>query len=557
MNRFRAALQSLFTLKHRVDPALSALAVSVWLASFGNAALWWKLSHLQDVNGARGWGLMVALGVAIAALAFGLQALLAGRVSSKVLGCVLLLVTAPATYFMISYGIVVDATMIKNTLQTDVKESADLMSVGLTATVLLIGLLPCAWLILRKHTAAPWGQRLVRNAVLAMFGVVIAAACIFVIKGDFATLMRNHTQVRYLITPFNVLYGAGRLAVGEAKPKPFVSLGAASVVGVAGAGNPANGAAPVPVLVMVVGETARADHFSLNGYPRPTSPLLAKEAVVSYTNAKSCGTNTADSVPCMFSHLGRASFFDRKANYDNALDVLARAGYSVLWLDNNSGCKGVCARIPTVDLSTAKDSAHCTAYGCFDEVMSVNLVQRVQTLRKEKPSSAGIVIVMHQLGSHGPAYYKRSPATSKPFTPECSTNVLQNCDAASIVNAYDNSIAYTDRFLAGIVAQLKTLPATFAPSMVYMSDHGESLGEGGTYLHGLPYAIAPEVQKHVPLIMWFSPAAQQQRGLRGDCMKSQASAAVSHDFLFHSLLSWGRVQNAAYTAQLDWFRPCL
>jgi lipid A ethanolaminephosphotransferase len=550
MNRIHSTLQSLFTLKHRVDPLWSAMAVSLWLATVGNAALWWKLSHLPDVNGARGWGLMLALGVAIGALAFGLQALLAGRGGSKLLGCVLMLVTAPATYFMLSYGIVVDATMIKNTLQTDLKESADLMSVGLTATVLLVGLLPCGWLILRQHADVSWGRRLVRNATYAVLGLLVAAAGVFAIKGDFATLMRNHTQVRYLITPFNVLYGVGRVVVGEAKPKPFISLGESSTLAV-------NTTDAMPVLVMVVGETARADHFSLNGYARPTNPLLAKEAVISFTNAKSCGTNTADSVPCMFSHLGRAAFFDRTANYDNALDVLARAGYSVLWLDNNSGCKGVCERLPNADLSAVKDPAHCNTDGCFDEVMSVNLAQRVQALRKDKPTGKGVVIVMHQLGSHGPAYYKRSPANSKPFTPECTTNVLQNCAAANIINAYDNSIVYTDRFLASIITQLKMLPASFAPSMVYMSDHGESLGEGGTYLHGLPYSIAPDSQKHVPLVMWFSSAAQQQRGLRTDCMKAQANSTVSHDYLFHSLLSWGRVQNAAYKPQLDWFKPCL
>jgi lipid A ethanolaminephosphotransferase len=493
---------------------------------------------------------MAVLGVAIAALAFALQSILAGRWSTKLIGAVLLLMTAPAAYFMQAYGIVIDATMMKNTFQTDVKETVDLMSFGLTVAMLVIGLLPCAWLILRQHSAVRWGQRLMRNGVCALLALALVVACLFVIKGDFATLMRNHTQVRYLITPFNILYGAGRVVVGEAKPKPFVSLGAASV------SPSASSQKSLPVLVLVVGETARAKNFSLNGYARATNPLLAKEAVVSFTKAVSCGTNTADSVPCMFSHLGREAFFDRTANYDNALDLLAKAGYSVLWLDNNSGCKGVCARLPSFDLSKSTEPPHCTADGCFDEVMSAKLATRIQSMVKAKPDAAGIVIAMHQLGSHGPAYYKRSPLDTKPFKPECTTNVLQNCDSASIVNAYDNTIAYTDRFLAGIITQLKTLPANFAPSMVYMSDHGESLGEGGTYLHGLPYAIAPDVQKQIPLIMWFSPAAQQ-RGIKLDCMKAQAGSPVSHDFLFHSLLSWGQVKNAAYKPQLDWFMPCL
>jgi lipid A ethanolaminephosphotransferase len=549
MNFFRTTLYAFASVKTRIDPLWSSFAVSLWLATVGNVALWAKLSHLPDLKGARGAWLMGVLGLAIATLAFAVQALFAGRWSTKVMGAILLLITAPAAYFMQAYGIVIDATMIKNTFQTDVKELLDLLSLGLVLAVLVIGVLPCICLFLRQHSTVSWGKRAMRNGVFTLLGLLITVGCLFTIKGDFATLMRNHTQVRYLITPFNIVYGVGRVAVGEAKAMPFESLGAASV----------EGATPAAMLVLalVVGETARADHFSLNGYGRPTNPALAQYDVLSFTQAWSCGTNTADSVPCMFSHLGRASFFDRKANYDNLLDVLQAAGYSVLWLDNNSGCKGVCARVPNEDLSAAKHPVHCASGECFDEILSHDLAARIQTMQKAKPSAKGVVVVMHQLGSHGPAYYKRSPASAKPFLPECKTNVLQSCDIASIVNAYDNSIAYTDRFLGTVIKQLKALPTGFAPSMVYMSDHGESLGEGGTYLHGLPYAIAPDSQKKVPLILWLSPAMQQQRGLQTDCLKGQINTALSHDHLFHSVLSLMRVSSASYKPSLDWFKPCL
>jgi lipid A ethanolaminephosphotransferase len=533
----------------KTDPLWSALFLSVWLATLGNAALWLTLFKLPDVSGGRGVWLVFALWLSIAAGLLALQSLLAGRFMTKLLGALLLLISAPAMYFMHTYGVVIDATMLKNALQTDVKEASDLMSVGLMAVVVLVGLLPCGWLIKRQHSVPRLRQRCWRNISCAVLALLVAAGSVFSVKGDLAPLMRNHNKLRYLITPFNIVYAAGRVAVGEAKPLPFQSLGTSAVVGAA--------PAALPVLALIVGETARADHFSLNGYARPTNPALTQQGVLNFNNVRSCGTNTADSVPCMFSHLGRLAFFDRSANYDNALDVLQAAGYAVLWLDNNSGCKGVCARIANTDLSTAKHPQHCNADGCFDEILSTDLAKRIQTVYTENPHSKGVVVVMHQLGSHGPAYYKRSPASAKPFMPECMTNVLQNCDNASIVNAYDNSIAYTDRVLASILTELKTLPAQFAPAMIYLSDHGESLGEAGTYLHSLPYAIAPDTQKHVPLIMWLSPSLQQQRGIQADCMAKQTATPLSHDYLFHSLLSLMNVQNAAYKAELNWFQPCL
>jgi lipid A ethanolaminephosphotransferase len=569
---FTTAIQHLFALRgaqnrpalYAVDPLWSALTVSLWLATVGNAALWLALYQLPDVSGGKGAVLAAALWVAIVALLFGLQAVFAGRWSTKILAAVLLLATAPALYFMLSYGIVIDPSMIRNTFQTDAKESADLLSVGLIACVVGVGLAPCLWLLRRPHSAVGWGQRAKRNALAFVIGIAVAGAAVAAVSGSIATLMRNHTGLRYLITPLNIVYGVGRTVAGQAKSLPFVSLGAVTV-------SPSFLATPnmTPVLALVVGETARADHFSLNGYARNTNPLLTQQGVISFSNAWSCGTNTADSVPCMFSHLGREQFFSRNANHDNLLDLLQKAGYAVLWLDNNSGCKGVCDRVASEDLSvvnggktpqlpqSSPSSPFCNTDGCFDEVLTAGLAQRIQTLRAAKPQAVGIVIAMHQLGSHGPAYYKRSPQAHKPFKPECTTNALQQCDADSIINAYDNSIAYTDRVLASVVTQLKTLPPAYASSMVYMSDHGESLGERGTYLHGLPYLLAPDAQKHVPLIVWFSESFSAARRIDTACVAARKSEATSHDSLFHSVLSLLAVQHTAYKPELDWFKPCL
>jgi lipid A ethanolaminephosphotransferase len=164
--------------------------------------------------------------------------------------------------------------------------------------------------------------------------------------------------------------------------------------------------------------------------------------------------------------------------------------------------------------------------------------------------------VMHLLGSHGPAYFKRYPALFKRFTPACETEDLRHCNAAEIVNAYDNSLLYTDFVLGKVIDFLDRAQKTHDTAMLYVSDHGESLGENGLYLHGMPYAIAPDVQKNVPFVMWLSPAFRRDFGIRQDCMRSHSSQPASHDSLFHSLLGVLDVQTKAYEAQLDLFAGC-
>ena len=240
----------------------------------------------------------------------------------------------------------------------------------------------------------------------------------------------------------------------------------------------------------------------------------------------------------MFSNLGREAFENRPANTEGLADVLQRAGYAVLWLDNQAGgCKGVCDRVPKVDYRALQAAAPelCQGDECFDEVMLRGLDERIARLPAER-RARGVVVFMHQMGSHGPAYYLRSPARFQRFPPECTTNALQQCAREQVVNAYDNTIAYTDHFLASTIDWLKTREAQWAPALVYVSDHGESLGENNLYLHGLPYSIAPDVQKHVPWVTWLSSTFEQQSGISMNCVAQQREAKLSHDNYFHSAL---------------------
>ena len=547
--------RALQLLNRPISPFGAALLAALWIAGIGNLALWRSMADLPEVANARGLAFGIGFGVAIAAIHVALFSLLAWRWTLKPVITLFLLAAAGGAYFMLSYGVVIDRSMMVNVLLTDGREARELLSLRMLGALLVLGVLPAVLLWRARIAWAPPLRQLRQNAIVFAASCAVLASAGGLFFQDLSATMRNHTQLRYLINPLNSFYalaivgrqpvqrsGVAVLPLGEDAHLPALAAGAKP-----------------PLMVMVVGETARADHIGLNGYARDTTPRLGSEpGVASLRNVWSCGTNTAASVPCMFSNLGREAFENRPANTEGLADVLQRAGYAVLWLDNQAGgCKGVCDRVPKVDYRALQAAAPelCQGDECFDEVMLRGLDERIARLPAER-RARGVVVFMHQMGSHGPAYYLRSPARFKRFTPECTTNALQQCAREQVVNAYDNTIAYTDHFLASTIDWLKTREAQWAPALVYVSDHGESLGENNLYLHGLPYRFAPDVQKHVPWISWFSPQFERQSGVSTACLKAKADERLSHDDYFHSALGLLNVQTRVYEAARDIGASC-
>jgi lipid A ethanolaminephosphotransferase len=310
------------------------------------------------------------------------------------------------------------------------------------------------------------------------------------------------------------------------------------------------------VLVLVVGETARAANFSLLGYTRPTTPELEKLDVIAFRNVTSCGTSTEVSVPCMFSPFGRADYDERRIrNSEGLLDVLVRAGYAVKWLDNQSGCKGVCrgagVEYRKLDAKSAPDL--CEGDECHDGILVRGLEAELASVARNPARDT--VIVLHMMGNHGPAYFRRYPPGFRRFTPDCATAELRKCTRDQVVNAYDNAIAYTDHVLAGLVEMLRA-DSAIDTALIYVSDHGESLGENGLYLHGLPYSVAPRTQTHVPMIAWLSRGFAAGHFVDRRCLHGKAGDPLSHDNLFHSVLGLLDVQTRVYTPANDIFEGC-
>jgi lipid A ethanolaminephosphotransferase len=307
------------------------------------------------------------------------------------------------------------------------------------------------------------------------------------------------------------------------------------------------------VFVLVVGETARAANFSLLGYSRATNPELARLDVTAFADVRSCGTSTEISVPCMFSPYGRAGYDERRIhNSEGLLNVLARAGYAVKWIDNQSGCKGVCrgAGIDYRKIDPKSGADLCANGECLDGILVRELEAELEAVHRDT------VIVLHMMGSHGPAYFRRYPPEFRRFTPDCETAELRKCTRYQVVNAYDNAILYTDHVLASLVEVLKKRGAAMDAGMLYLSDHGESLGETGLYLHGLPYAIAPDTQKRVPMIAWLSPQFAASSTVDRICLRERSAEPLSHDNLFHSMLGVLDVQTSVYRPERDIFDGC-
>jgi len=535
-----------------LSPLMLSWGVALLLVLFYNAPLWHLIHALDYASGLHKWLFSAAFMLFFVAVIQLFSSLLCWPRLVKPLALLLLLSAAPVSYFMESYGILVDRTMVQNLFETDLAETRDLVSGALVWQLLLKGVLPGAlvlWVRLRRQSA----KRILTGQVLSLLSCLLLiglnAALLY---KDYSSLFRNHREIRNLAVPTSYLYYTARYLSGayDGATQPFEPLGRDAVRMNTGLRRVSGADDKPDLLVLVLGETARGMNFELNGYGRQTNPELSQLPVISFTQVESCGTSTAVSVPCMFSLRQREHYDEKRAaRQSNVLDILQYAGVEVQWRENNSGCKGVCRRVPVVTAAELNPGRDCTTTECFDEQLLTGLQAQLDNLE------GSAVIVLHQKGSHGPAYDKRVPDAYRHFTPVCRNRELQTCSRASIINAYDNSIRYTDHLLAQVVRLLQRQQG-FNTAMLYLSDHGESLGENNLYLHGMPWWLAPQEQKQVPLIVWLSPDFQQQHRLDAQCLQAERHHPVSHDYLAHSLLGLMQISTSVYNADLDLFASC-
>lgn len=538
----------------RLNPVQMTWVAALFFTTVGNFVLWQSLWAKVEVDSLHSLLFFASLPVFLFCLFnLFLTPVLALPYVRKPLLALLIVTSASCSYFMLQYQVLIDRSMVQNFFETNQAEFSSYFSIPLLLTILVLGVLPAgAMLCLRSQAAGrAWQTALwwLGNVILSL---AVLAAVTSVFYKDYASLLRNHREIRDQVLPFNFVRNTnGYLKrMYSAKSQPLRAVGEDATRTVAAAGQRPK------LVIAVVGETARAQNFQLNGYARATNPTLSqRDDIISFQSVSSCGTATAISLPCMFSRMTRTQYDDvRAATEENLLDILGRTGVHVLWRNNNNGgCKGVCARVPTDDMPALKIAAQCVNQDgtCYDEVLLHQLGIRIDAMQGDA------LIVLHQIGSHGPTYFERYPAKHKVFSPSCDSNQIQKCSNAELTNTYDNTLVYTDRMLGKTIDLLQGYAAQRDVAMIYVSDHGESLGERGMYLHGTPYVIAPKEQTQVPMVMWFSPGFAQNASLSRSCLRSNAAHKVySHDNFYHSVLGLFGVQTSVYQPALDLFAAC-
>ncbi|MEI8592989.1 phosphoethanolamine transferase [Photobacterium sp. Hal280] len=459
----------------------------------------------------------------------------------------LILSSSMAFYASMKYRVMFDYGMIENIFETNTSEAGSYLNLDSVFYFLFFGVLPSILISLTDIVySQSWLKEILKRLALvlsALIGICIIA--IFFYK-DYASVGRNNSYLNKMINPahaFNTFKYINNTYFTT--PEPYQTLGKDAKL-TPSANNKET------LFVVVLGETARSMNFHYNGYQRNTNPYTADMGLISFQQVSSCGTATAVSVPCMFSNMNRTDYKKSKAaNQDNVMNVIGHAGVNLLWKDNDGGDKGVASNFDKIATDPTQDSPHCDGDTCHDEELLVALDEEIA----DRPGNK--LITLHTIGSHGPTYFQRYPKSMSIFTPACERKDIEKCSDTEIRNTYDNTIAYTDYFLSKLITQLKTYQNKYNVAMMYISDHGESLGENGLYLHGTPYTIAPDEQTIVPWLMWIPEQYANAKGIDKSCLEKLAkNRHFSQDNFFHTLIGLFGVVTSAKNPSLDITETC-
>ncbi|QSX38921.1 phosphoethanolamine transferase [Shewanella sedimentimangrovi] len=497
-----------------------------------------------DVN----WVFIASFPILLTCLLSLIFSLFSFRFLAKPFFILLTLLSSSVFFGMWKYGIVFDRPMMENIFETNPAEASMYLNWASVLNMLLTGLLP-AWLIFKapiEYRSA--GKELLHKLGFMLAMVLVSGVILGVYYQNYVAFGRNNDVMKQYIVPTYFIGSAAKYVNQHyfEKPIPYTQLGTDAKQKPSVAGKP-------KVTVLVIGETARAMNYQYYGYGRETNAYTAKLGLAVFGKTISCGTATAQSLPCMLSRFDRDNYDVRRAKaQDSVIDVASHAGLAVTWIDNDSGCKGACDRVEHELIKLDADPALCDGESCFDQILLHRLDDKLAAL-----DGRDSLIVLHVMGSHGPTYFRRYPDDHRFFTPDCQRSDIQNCSAEELMNTYDNTIRYTDYILAEVVSRLQAVSDKADTAMMYISDHGESLGEKGMYLHGAPYAFAPSEQIEIPWLLWLSDSFAATTGKDKNCLKtSLGRGEFSHDYLFDTLLGLLHVETSVYRRQTDALAEC-
>ncbi|MDR1284948.1 MAG: phosphoethanolamine--lipid A transferase [Campylobacteraceae bacterium] len=534
---------SKFIKKLNIKSAHLIILLTLYFGIILNLSLWrFVLNHIElNFSGILFLSSFILLVLSLLYIVFNIIVL---PYIAKPLITILLLISGGTNFLMFRFGAYIDVDMLRNTFETTAREASDFFTIPFVLVFALTGVLPALLLIFSNIKYDSLQKEIKRRSIFSIAFLLLSVILSLFVYKDYASFMRNNREFRKLVNPSNYIYATFRYIESIYKvEKQLVHIDEEAV-------HTPYKDDLVTVIIFIVGETARAKNFSLYGYEKETNPLLVKQDIIAFKEVGACGTSTAVSVPCMFSDKTRKDFNVGEAKYtENLIDLAKQSGYDIIWLENDDGCKGVCERVYTENMKETGNQKYCDDRYCKDEVLIYDLEDRLKKIKKDT------FLILHTMGSHGPSYYRRYPDEFKKFTPTCDTADIQKCSQEEIVNTYDNTIAYTDYIISSTIDTLSKFP--FESGVMYVSDHGESLGENNLYLHSLPYTIAPKEQLQVPMILWMSENMKMWDYIDYDCVKKEAETKVySHDNIFHSIIGLLEIKSKLYDKNYDIFSSC-
>jgi lipid A ethanolaminephosphotransferase len=426
------------------------------------------------------------------------------------------IINAIAVYFINTYSVIIDESMIGNVFNTKYEEASSFFSIKLIVYIVLLGIIPSIYIIKAKINTVTWKKFLTTSSLTLLFILMI----VFVNATNVLWIDKNSKTLGGLAMPWSYTVNISLFYTHQyQKNQKEILLPNATIKD-----------NQKSVVVLIIGESARSQNFSLYGYQKNTNPLLSKTPNVFHFEANSSATYTTAGVKSILEYKDTDDLYEILPNY------LYRNNVDVIWRTSNWG-------EPPVHIKKYQKKedlkANCKVELCdYDEILLSGLNEQILASKKNK-----VLIVLHTSMSHGPTYSKKYPPQFETFKPVCNSVELGKCTQTELINAYDNTIVYTDYILSKVIEDLKQLKE-FKSTMIFVSDHGESLGEKNLYMHGLPISIAPKEQYEIPFIVWVSDGSKQLKPIK----------IVSQNHVFHSVLNFLGMQSPIYDEEMNIFK---
>lgn len=438
------------------------------------------------------------------------------RFVGKILLIITFIINAVAVYFVNTYSIIIDESMIGNVLNTNYEESSSFFSIKLILYIVFLGIIPSIYIYKVKIIKVTLKQFLITTSLTLLFILTL----VFANASNWLWIDKNSKTLGGLAMPWSYSVNTSLFYIHKFKKNEKEILLPNAVI----KDNQKS------VVVLVIGESARSENFSLYGYKKNTNPLLSKVPNLFHFNATSCATYTTAGVKGILEHTQTDDLYEILPNY------LYRNNVEVVWRTSNWG-------EPPVHIKNYQNRAalmpNCKGADCnYDEILLTGLKEQILASTKNK-----ILIILHTSTSHGPTYSKKYPSQFETFKPVCNSVELGKCSQRELINAYDNTIVYTDYILSQVIEDLKELKE-YKSTMIFVSDHGESLGEKNLYMHGMPLSIAPKEQYEIPFIVWVSDGSKQLK----------PNKTLTQGNVFHSVLNFLNIESPIYDEKMNIFK---